>query len=294
MSSGATLFTTAMLSVVFGAIGGVLGAYLFQSDDAPVRADRYDDSALRAEIRELREENARWMRDLEQRASEHAATTSGPAGERTKIEVEQPPGPDEKRETAVKPAATFVPKKYVASLLKKKFDSDARDRLLTMLSIHPAKIDDTIKELEAAIQAAPDNPDLQTALASAYTSKTAFDTAPGPAQGIPFMKALAAYDKALKLKPDHWTARFGKAFDTSMAPEIIGMRPAAVRQFEDLLERQESQRPQPEFVQSYMRLGTLYKDAGNVDKARATWKRGLAQFPEDPRLKAALELIGEK
>ena len=169
-----------------------------------------------------------------------------------------------------------------------------RDRLITSLSVQPEKIDATIDALLAAVKNDPNNAELQTALATAYTAKTAFGTAQGPAQGIPFMKAIAAYNKALEIDPEHWTARFGKAFDTSMAPEFVGMRPTAIREFEGLMEQQEARAPQPEFVRTYVRLGTLYKNAGNAEKARAIWKRGLQQFPESKQLGEALSVIESK
>jgi len=148
--------------------------------------------------------------------------------------------------------------------------------------------------LLAAVKDDPNSAELQTALASAYTAKTAFGDLQGPAQGVPFVKALAAYNKALELDPDHWTARFGKAFDTSMAPEFIGLRPAAIREFEGLMQRQEARAPEPEFVRTYVRLGTLYKDAGNAEKARAIWKRGLGQFPDARQLSDALSVLESK
>jgi len=278
-------------------LGGALGAALYSSLTEPsgsVRSARsYDDRELRAEVDELRN-------DLKALA---LAKSSGPAesGERgagrgaiappTETDVASPTAADGEPE---KPAPKFVPSRYVTALKGKKFDSNARDRLLTTLSLNTEKIDDTIKELLAAVKADPDNAELQTALASAYTAKVAFATTPGPAQGIGFMKAVAAYNEAIRLDPNHWTARFGKAFDTSMAPEFIGMRPAAIREFEGLMTQQEARAPQPEFVRTYVRLGTLYKDAGNAEKARAIWKRGLQQFPESRPLSEALAVLDSK
>jgi TolA-binding protein len=79
-----------------------------------------------------------------------------------------------------------------------------------------------------------------------------------------------------------------------MAPEFVGLRPRAIRQFEELVEIQEKQPKAPEHVEVYLRLGTLLKDAGNVKKARETWQRGLDRFPDDRRPVDALALVEER
>jgi len=76
-----------------------------------------------------------------------------------------------------------------------------------------------------------------------------------------------------------------------MAPEFVGLRPASIRMFEDLVQRQDALPKKDEFRRTYMRLGTLYKDAGNPEKAREVWKKGLGRFPDDRQMKAALEVL---
>ena len=279
-----------VVAVISGLAGGFLGAQLSPGDEwRTVRAERYDDGELRAEIEALREEIRR-SRIEAPRVAEPAAPEARGAPSATAESA------DEDAPASELPAwiRDFKPSGYVESLRNQKFDAKARNKLFTLLSVHKEKIDETIKGLLAAVKQDPGNAELQTALASAYTAKTAFGTDVGAAQGIVFMKAVAAYDTALQIDSEHWTARFGKAYDTSMAPEFVGLRPQAIRQFEALVERQESRLPQKEFAQTYMRLGTLYKDAGNADKARTMWKRGIEQFPENKAIRDALELIGEK
>ena len=279
-----------LVAVVCGLAGGFLGAQFSAGDERrAVRAERYDDGELRAEIEALRQEIRRSRIEAPRVEDPAAPEAHGAPSAPAKSDAEDAP-------VSELPAwiRDFKPSGYVQSLGNKQFDAKARNKLLTLLSVHKEKIDETIKGLLAAVKEDPGNAELQTALASAYTAKTAFGTNVGAAQGIVFMKAVAAYDKALELNPDHWTARFGKAYDTSMAPEFVGLRPQAIRQFEALVERQESRSPQKEFAQTYMRLGTLYKDAGNADKARAMWKRGIEQYPDNKAIRDALEIIGEK
>ena len=286
------------LVIVVAMLAGAGGAAFYSSLAGPegsVRSERaYDDRELRAELQQLREDLQRVARDRARDTDSSGVRGAGSGESPDTVDGQEADG-DERGETANAPQTrAFQPSKYVASLKGKKFSSQMRDRLITSLSVQPDKIDATIESLLAAVKDDPNNAELQTALASAYTAKTAFGTAQGPAQGIPFMKALGAYNKALELDPDHWTASFGKAFDTSMAPEFIGMRPTAIREFEGLMERQEARAPQPEFERTYIRLGTLYKDAGTTEKARSIWKRGIQQFPESRQLREALAVIESK
>ena len=47
-------------------------------------------------------------------------------------------------------------------------------------------------------------------------------------------------------------------------------------------------------VQTYFRLGQLYKDEGNVEKARSVWQEGLQRFPNDKAILGALEIANTK
>ena len=166
--------------------------------------------------------------------------------------------------------------------------------LFRRLSRNHGAIDDTIARIEAEIARNPRNADLHAALATAYAAKTAFATPPGPEQGTVWAKAGKAYDEAIRLDPEHWQARYDKAFGDSMAPEFVGLRPRAIQGFEDLMRIQEKKPSAPEHVEVYVRLGTLLKDAGNVKRAREIWQRGLERFPEDQRLVEAMALLEEK
>jgi tetratricopeptide (TPR) repeat protein len=182
----------------------------------------------------------------------------------------------------------------VRGVLGRPFGHAEAEALFARLARERDTIDDVIARLEAEARKDPANADLQVALATAYGAKTAFATPPGPEQGVVWAKAVAAYEEAIRLDPLHWQARYGKAFGDSMAPEFVGLRPQAIRQFEELMEIQERRAHAPEQVEVYLRLGTLYKDAGNVKRAREVWQRGLARAPGDARLGEALALAEEK
>jgi len=160
--------------------------------------------------------------------------------------------------------------------------------------MHKEEIEPTLAALRKAIAADPSNPELYAALAAVHVAKLAAGIAVGPAAGPVYVEAIKAYDKAIELNPDHWDARFEKAFTTSMAPEFVGLRPMSIRLFEDLVQRQEALPKQDDFRRTYMRLGTLYKDAGNTEKAKVLWTRGLERFPDDKAMRAALDVLEEQ
>ena len=190
-------------------------------------------------------------------------------------------------------AAKKTPNEVVQALVGKPFGFYDSNRLVGWLSRNKDRIADVIKGIEKEIEKNPNDPNLHVALAAAWTAELINQPA-GPQQGIMWGKVGASYDAALALEPNHWQARFGKAFGTSMAPEFLGMRPEAIRQFEELKEIQGRRAPERHHAQVYFRLGTLYKDAGNAEKARSVWAEGLKLFPDNEELKDTLEASTKK
>lgn len=179
-------------------------------------------------------------------------------------------------------------------VLGKPFTSVESNRLFSWTVFHKDRIDDLVKQIEAEVLKDPQNADLRVALATALVGKLTNATTPGPQQGLVWSQAEAAYDAALKINPDHWMAGYGKAFGTSMIPAFLGTRPKAIRQFEDLMTRQEAMPSHPDHAQTYFRLGDLYKEAGNIEKARAVWERGRGRFPDNRQLREAIETLEQR
>ena len=282
--------------LICAVLGGVAGSLLMRAFEEPgetVRENRDEGATtrLRAEVDELRESVARLRRESETAAEERArAAAPDVAAPETPGAAAGDTGAKPKKPAPLPPNIV----EFLRLVKTKPFGSDDSNRLFGWLSKNKERIGDVINQLMAEIEEYPNNADLRVALATAWVAELTNNVTPGPQQGIVWSQASAAYDKAIELDPGHWQARFGKAFGISMAPEFLGVRPVAIKQFEELLTIQEQGAPEPQHAQTYFRLGTLYKDAGNMAKAREIWDKGLRLFPENTVLKGTLEASTKK
>ncbi|MCI0588976.1 MAG: tetratricopeptide repeat protein, partial [Planctomycetes bacterium] len=108
--------------------------------------------------------------------------------------------------------------------------------------------------------------------------------------------SIDACERALKIQPDHWGAQFMKGMNLSQWPDFLGKQPEAIRTFETLIEQQEKSTATEgeDFAETYFQLGTLYRKSGNTDKALDAFKRGLAAFPEDKKIREQIELLEKR
>ncbi len=135
------------------------------------------------------------------------------------------------------------------------------------------------------------NPNLAQAhvdLGNAYLQKLTAMT-PGPQQGEVAMQADRAFDSALQVDPNHWEARLTKAVAFTFWPDFLGKKQQAIDQFEILITQQEQNAAQPHFAQTYLFLGNLYEQRGELEKAAEIWANGLGFFPADTDLRAKVK-----
>jgi len=288
-----------LLTFALGLAGGLAGAFLVNALEWPEAAP--ERSAARRppgvdygpEIAELQKVIAEMGRE---RAAASPAPETGPDASAPTGGVLLPGEGGEKAAGADGGAAAGrTPAQIVAALKGKPFRHAEHDRFFNWMTLHKEQIKDVIAALEKEVAQNPQDADLQVALATAYVADLANNVPQGsPQQGIIWMQADKAYSKALEINPDHWQARFSRAFGWSMAPEFLGLRPKAIADFEELLNRQQHLPLEPHFAQTYFRLGTLYKDTGNAEKAQEIWHEGLRLFPDNEVLKGTLEASTKK
>jgi tetratricopeptide (TPR) repeat protein len=141
-------------------------------------------------------------------------------------------------------------------------------------------------EKYAALRTA--DPDAQILLGVIYTHWL-MAIPEGPERSPWAQRALDAFEKAVKAAPDNWDALFHHAVNLSRWPASLGRQGTAIRALESLVQWQEIRDPKPPFLETYLILGDTYKTAGQLEKARDAWTRGLRIFPDNPRLKEALQ-----
>lgn len=152
-------------------------------------------------------------------------------------------------------------------------------------------LDSAIAKLKERAEMDPNNPDLQVDLAAGYLRKL-FASKNPLEQGGWAMKMDVCYDQALGVDPKHWDARFSKAISYSFWPAITGKPQESVKQFEILREQQEAHGDRkPEYAETYVMLGNLYKQQGKLDLAKQTYEKGLSFFPEHGTLKTQIDSL---
>ena len=143
---------------------------------------------------------------------------------------------------------------------------------------------------------AADNPNdtkAQTALGNAYLNKL-FNSPQGPEAGVWGTKADKAFDRALALDDHNWEARYVKAVSLSNWPAFLGKQPEAIANLETLVQQQSQGELRPEYAQTYLILGNLYKQTGKSDQALAMWQQGLALFPGNAEFQKQIQLAQQQ
>lgn len=149
------------------------------------------------------------------------------------------------------------------------------------------QLDAAITDLEHAAQADPSAAEYSAALGQAYIQKLR-TTEDIRDRTILAMQADQSFDQALNLDPSNWEARFWKAACLSRWPAEMNKSAEVIDNLVTLVEQQETQSPQPQFVQTYVLLGEQYQKVGYTDDARAAWRRGSALFPDNNTLREKL------
>jgi tetratricopeptide (TPR) repeat protein len=299
---------TIVLALVAALAGRWLGSELRTAAAPAESAVLPELGALRLSLDAARSQLAELAAELERTApgaSPAANAPAGPSDEELAAALarwrEAHPAAEEAR-TAARRATTprapgdpdlaTMPMAEIArELAKSGFGDNERQALFQKLR-ELGRIDEYLAEIEKLAAADPDNPDLQVALGHAYLQKL-FGLGASPEVGAIAWKSDQAFDRALELDETNWSARFSKAVALSNWPAFLGRGSEAIEQFELLIEQQESQPSQPHFAYPYLFLGNMHQASGARPQAIATWKEGLARFPEDPGLLAALAAAGD-
>lgn len=167
---------------------------------------------------------------------------------------------------------------------------DWDDKQIVWARVHEAGLtDEVVAAIEAHAKANPNDAGAQTDKGAAYLQKM-FTIKSDMEKGLWAQKADVAFGEALDIDPKRWDARFLKATSLSFWPPVLGRQSEAVKNFEVLVEQQESAGgKRPEYAETYLYLGNLYDQQGKHDQARATWQKGLDRFPAHAQLREKIK-----
>ena len=97
-------------------------------------------------------------------------------------------------------------------------------------------------------------------------------------------KGLNQIDRLLEEQPESWLAYYSRGMNHLHWPRALLHSEDAARDLERCVEIQASTEPRPYHQKVWLALGQAYAKAGDYDRARSAWRRGLQVFPEDQEL----------
>jgi len=148
-------------------------------------------------------------------------------------------------------------------------------------------VDAAVAHFERVAASLPQSADAQTDLGTALIQKML--QTQDEAQRVEIGKKIEGqFDQALALQPDHWEARFRKAVGLTYGPALSGRQDEAITHFETLMTQQAQRPASAQFAQTYLYLGRLYAQRGDVQKAQEVWQQGLARHPQDAELQQTM------
>lgn len=156
------------------------------------------------------------------------------------------------------------------------------DRLRTS-----GKIDAAIAELQRRAKETPGDANLHTTLGEAMLNKVRLLHETGAdinEQGILAMQADQSFNAALKADPTSWEAQYVKYSTMYYWPADLKRDAEVAQKLSALIDQQDAQPLQPHFALTYVTLGSQYQKMGKPEFAEATWRLGLAKFPNHQAL----------
>jgi vitamin B12 transporter len=97
-------------------------------------------------------------------------------------------------------------------------------------------------------------------------------------------ESTASLEKALKLDPRHWQARFVLAMNNFHMPAFLNRIGTAIEHLEKLQQQQGNANDRPHYAMTYLFLGDAYKKANRDSDAQAAWAAGARLFPDNVAL----------
>jgi tetratricopeptide (TPR) repeat protein len=105
--------------------------------------------------------------------------------------------------------------------------------------------------------------------------------------------ALGEFTKSIELQPT-WIGLYTRGNSYLFWPRIFGRTQLGIDDLEAALKMQQAGQKHAYHVRTFVALGDGYWKIDDLAKATATWKEGLAEFPDNPALKLRLSKQGDE
>jgi tetratricopeptide (TPR) repeat protein len=154
----------------------------------------------------------------------------------------------------------------------------------------PADFDKEIAFFEKLVADHPTSSNAYLNYGFAYVDKIA--AAGSITQVIMANTALTQFTKSIELKPT-WIALYTRGNSYLYWPKIFARAGLGVADLERAFAMQKAEPKKSYHVRVYISLGDGYWKTENLEKAKAIWKEGVAQFPDSQALKDRLSKQGD-
>lgn len=157
--------------------------------------------------------------------------------------------------------------------------------------IRAKQFDRSIQFFQKAVADHPDSANLHLNFGFAYVDK--IPAAGSVTQVILANTALGEFSKAIDLQPN-WIGYYTRGASYLFWPKVFNRASLGVADLEKALEMQKKGHRHGYYVRTYIALGDGYWKNDQLEKARATWKQGLKEFPDNEQLKTRLSQEGDQ
>ena len=181
--------------------------------------------------------------------------------------------------------------RYLESALSGDPDSMCYASEYRQTAIKSKELDRSVAFFEKLAESRPRSANVHLNSGFAYVDK--IPLAGSITQVILANKALNEFSKAVELQPS-WIDYYTRGASYLFWPKVFNRAPLGVADLEKALKIQSSQARRSYHVKVFIALGDGYWKTDRLEKAIATWREGLKQFPDNQQLKTRLDKKGDE
>jgi tetratricopeptide (TPR) repeat protein len=158
-------------------------------------------------------------------------------------------------------------------------------------AIRAKEFDRSLQFFQKAVAEHPNSANLYLNFGFAYVDK--IPAAGSITQVILANNAQTQFSKAIELQPN-WIGYYTRGASYLFWPKVFNRAALGVADLRKAMEIQKKGPRHSYYVRTYIALGDGYWKTDDLEKARATWKQGLKEFPGNEQLKTRLSQQGDQ